>query len=126
MARAKDTRKAPGGSAAAAAVDAADTAPGLGSALSACAEGSRLLLRAQPKAGSNEIAGLREGRLLVRVTAAPEDGKANAAIIKLLSKALSIPASAMEISAGQTSRDKTLTIYGYAPGEIQLQGELKL
>ncbi len=88
--------------------------------LSACPEGSRLLLRAQPKAGANEIAGLRDGRLLVRVTAAPEDGKANAAIIKLLSKGLGIPASSMEISAGQTSRDKTVTIHGYALGDVKL------
>ncbi|MCC7477031.1 DUF167 domain-containing protein [bacterium] len=82
--------------------------------------GCRLLLRAQPRAGRDEIAGLREGRLLVRVTAAPEDGKANSAIIRLLSKALGIPASSMEISSGQSSRDKTLSIHGYGPEEIVL------
>ena len=50
----------------------------------------------------------------------PVDGKANAAIIKLLSKSLGIPVSSMEISSGQTSRDKTLLISGYAPEEISL------
>lgn len=50
--------------------------------------------------------------LKVRITAAPEDGKANKAIIKYLAKEWGIPASQMEITRGDTSRRKTLAVYG--------------
>jgi uncharacterized protein (TIGR00251 family) len=88
--------------------------------LTEIAGGVRLALRVTPRAGRNEIAGVRHGRLLVKVTAAPEGGKANAAAIKLLSKAWRIPASAFEVTAGATSRDKTLTIRGVTVAELQL------
>lgn len=82
--------------------------------------GLRLLVRATPKASRNELGAVRNGRLLVRVTAAPEDGKANAAVIKLLSKAWRIPASAFELIGGATSREKTFLIRGARSDQIQL------
>jgi len=48
----------------------------------------------------------------VKVTAPPDKGKANAAVVKLLSKALKLPKSAFEITAGETARLKTLRIDG--------------
>jgi uncharacterized protein (TIGR00251 family) len=83
-------------------------------------DGVRLALRVTPKAGRNEIAGVRDGRLLVKVTAAPEGGKANAAVIKLLSKAWRLPASAFAVTSGATARDKILTIQGATPDQIPL------
>ncbi len=50
--------------------------------------------------------------LRVRVTAAPEDGKANAALIALLAKAWRLPKTAFSIAAGDTSRLKRLHIAG--------------
>jgi len=88
--------------------------------LTETADGVRLLLRVTPKAGRNEIAGVRDGRLLVKVTAAPEGSKANAAVIKLLSKAWRLPASAFEITSGAAARDKTLTIRGVTVEQLQL------
>jgi uncharacterized protein (TIGR00251 family) len=90
------------------------------SPLSEADEGVRLRVRAVPKAGRNEVAGVRNGRLLVRVTAAPEDGKANTAIVKLLSKTWSLPASAIELTAGATSRDKTFLLRGVSAADIPL------
>lgn len=49
-------------------------------------------------------------RLKVQVTAAPERGKANAAVIEVLAKALGIPKSAIRLTAGQTSPLKTVEI----------------
>jgi uncharacterized protein YggU (UPF0235/DUF167 family) len=46
----------------------------------------------------------------VRVTAAPEDGKANAAVIALLAKALGVPRSALAIVRGATARDKIIRL----------------
>jgi len=80
--------------------------------LSETPEGVRLELRVTPRAGRNELVGVREGRLQVKVTAAPEDGKANAAVIKLLAKLWKVPQSAFEIAAGHSSRDKSLLLHG--------------
>lgn len=90
------------------------------SPLTEAADGVRLLVRAMPKAGRNEIAGIRNGRLVVRVTAAPEHGKANAAIVKLLSKTWGLPASAFELTAGATARDKTFLLRGVSAADITL------
>jgi uncharacterized protein len=77
-------------------------------------------LRVTPRAGRNEIGAVRDGRLLVKVTAAPEDGKANAAVIKLLSKAWHVPATSMEIIHGETSREKTLLLRGVTLDDLPL------
>ena len=63
-----------------------------------------------PKSGRNEISGWRGGELLLKVTAPPEDGKANAAVCKLLAKALGVPKSAVCVTRGETSRHKTVGI----------------
>ncbi|MEX0922332.1 MAG: DUF167 family protein [Rhodovibrionaceae bacterium] len=72
-------------------------------------------LKLQPGAGRNAIAGIEslagERRVVkVKVTAPPEDGKANAAAIALLAKAWELPKSRLAIVAGRTARLKTLEI----------------
>ncbi len=71
-----------------------------------------LHVHATPKSGRDEIAGWRGGELSVRVTAPPEDGKANAAVCKLLAKALGVPKSAVSVTRGETSRHKTVEVEG--------------
>ena len=80
----------------------------------------RLEVRVTPRAGTNRIGEVRNGRLLVKVTAAPEDGKANRAVIKLLAKAWRLPASSFEVIAGATSREKSLLVHGATPADIKL------
>jgi uncharacterized protein (TIGR00251 family) len=70
-----------------------------------------------PKAGKDEISGivqLSDGRtvLAVRVKALPQDGKANAALLRLFSRALGLPLNAVKLEAGATSRLKTLSLRG--------------
>jgi uncharacterized protein len=72
-----------------------------------------------PKSARDEITGieqLADGRtvLKVRVRAVPQDGEANAALIRLLAKTLHISASAVRIEAGASSRLKTLHLQGDA------------
>lgn len=70
-----------------------------------------LRVRVTPRSGRNEVAGVRDdGVLLVRVTAPPQDGKANDALCKLLAKELGVPKSAVSVTRGQASRDKTVTV----------------
>lgn len=78
-------------------------------------EGCRLLVRLTPKSSRDAVEGidtLSDGRacLKVRVRAVPEKGKANAQLVKVLSKIIGIPASAIRIGTGATSRLKTVHI----------------
>ncbi|NLS05662.1 DUF167 domain-containing protein [Rhizobium sp. P32RR-XVIII] len=77
----------------------------------------RLAIRLTPNGGRDAIDGIEtEGdgasHLKARVTAVPEKGKANKALIALLSKALGIPKSSIELISGDTSRKKILRIEG--------------
>lgn len=73
------------------------------------APGTVLELRVTPKASRNEIREV-EGQIRVYVTTVPENGKANEAVVKLLSKALGVPKSRLTLVRGATSRDKAFRI----------------
>jgi uncharacterized protein (TIGR00251 family) len=72
----------------------------------------RIQVRVQPRARKDEVASERNGRLVVRITAPPVDGKANAALRKLLAKRLGVPASAVTVVRGEASRDKLVEVEG--------------
>ena len=72
----------------------------------------RLSVKVTPKSSSGRIQGWEGEVLRIAVTAAPEDGKANKAVIALLAKTLKVPKSAIDIASGETSRHKTLLIDG--------------
>lgn len=74
--------------------------------------GVRFQLRVAPRASRNALGGVHDGALKVRVTAPPVDGAANAAIAKLLSKALGVSKRAVRIVSGETSRTKTVEVRG--------------
>ncbi|HWV00045.1 MAG TPA: DUF167 family protein [Devosia sp.] len=82
--------------------------------------GVTLSLRVTPNAGSDRIEG-RELRadgdavLRLRVAAVPDKGKANAAAVALLAKALGVPKSAIRLVAGETARSKVVEIAGDGP-----------
>jgi uncharacterized protein len=78
---------------------------------------ARLAVRLTPRGGRDRIDGWARddaGRtyLKVRVSAPPVDGEANAALVKLIARALKLPASAVRIAAGETARIKQLEIDG--------------
>ncbi|WP_298726609.1 DUF167 family protein [uncultured Ferrovibrio sp.] len=80
-------------------------------------DGLRLFVRLTPKSGRDAVEGLKPtadggAELAAKVTAVPEKGKANAALIKLLSKALKLPGGRFEIVAGETDRHKQILIHG--------------
>ncbi len=79
----------------------------------------RFEVRLTPNAGRDEMSGIgadADGKphLKVRVTAIPEKGKANKALIALLSKSLRVPKGSIAIVSGETSRVKTVEIAGDA------------
>ncbi len=67
-------------------------------------------MRVQPKARRNEIVEQPDGGWRVRVTAAPEGGAANRAVIALLADALGVAPSRLELVRGATSRDKLFRV----------------
>ena len=78
------------------------------------ARNGELTVRVTPNAGDNSISMPGEdapsGILSIRVTATPENGKANAAVLKLLAKALGLPGTSLVIVRGSNSRTKTIAI----------------
>ncbi|MDX1425415.1 MAG: DUF167 family protein [Kiloniellales bacterium] len=87
--------------------------------------GLRLAVRLQPGAAKTALGGLvtgADGRemLAARVTAPPEGGRANAALIAALAKTWRLPKGAFEIVSGRAERNKTLLVAG-DPAALQAQ-----
>lgn len=71
-------------------------------------------MRVIPRASADEIAGVRGGALLVRVTAPPLDGRANDALCRLIAKRLRVPAGSVSVVRGARSRDKLVGVEGHS------------
>jgi uncharacterized protein (TIGR00251 family) len=74
--------------------------------------GVRIDIRVMPRAPRTAIEGVRDGRLIVRVTAPPVDDAANDAVVAAVASALDVPRRAIRIVSGGSSRNKTLEIAG--------------
>jgi len=71
-----------------------------------------LSVRVQPGARSDVFVGLRDGAIIVRVSAPPREGRANEAVRRLLAGALGVRASRVTILRGGRARDKLVVIDG--------------
>ena len=78
-----------------------------------------IAIRVQPRAGRDEIAGERDGAIVVRVKAPPEGGRANRAVVKLLARRLGVPQSAVEIARGAAAREKLVRVEGVEDAEAR-------
>ncbi len=81
------------------------------------ADGVRLAVRVTPRAARSAVQGIEidargQAWLAVRLTAPPESGKANAALIKLLAKRWRLPASDFRLVSGATARRKVVHVQG--------------
>ncbi len=83
------------------------------------AEGCVLPVRAQPGARRAGVQGEQNGALKVAVTAPPEDGRANQALLEVLREVLKLKRSQVELLSGQTSRDKRFLIRGVDREELR-------
>jgi uncharacterized protein len=73
---------------------------------------ARLRLRVQASAQHDEVVAVRNGVLVIRVTAPAVEGRANEALRRLVAKRLGVPKSAITIVRGHHSRDKLIEIDG--------------
>jgi uncharacterized protein (TIGR00251 family) len=80
---------------------------------------ARLTLRVAPGAASTAVVGRHGNGWKLRVAAAPENGKANAAVVRLLAEVLDVPERDVAIVSGLGSRDKTVALTGIGDDEIE-------
>jgi uncharacterized protein (TIGR00251 family) len=83
------------------------------------AEGAILPVRAKPGAKQNALLGEHGGALRVSVTAAPEGGRANEAIVVLLAEVWKLKRAQITLISGASSRSKRFLIRGMAPEELR-------
>ncbi len=79
----------------------------------------RLNVRLTPRASRDAIAGFEGETLRVRVAAPPVEGRANQALTRLLARRLRLPRGAVRIVAGQTSRNKIVTVEDLDAAELR-------
>jgi uncharacterized protein (TIGR00251 family) len=77
------------------------------------------------RASRSEIVGAHDGALRVRVAAPPVNGAANEELVRMLAGAFKVSRSAVEITAGQTSRLKEVAVSGIAPDMLMAFGPVK-
>lgn len=79
---------------------------------------ARISVRVQPKARRAGVAVSEAGVITVKISAPPERGKANAAVIEAVANALGVAPSVLKIVRGSTSRDKVLVVEGLTQDEV--------
>jgi uncharacterized protein YggU (UPF0235/DUF167 family) len=82
------------------------------------AQGSILPVKAKPGARTNAVQGTHDGALRVAVSVAPEAGKANEAVIKVLADTLGISRARITLISGASSRAKRFLIAGLPPNVL--------
>jgi uncharacterized protein (TIGR00251 family) len=80
---------------------------------------ARLAVKVVPRAARSEIVGWMGDSLRVRVAAAPERGRANAALIDLLADVLGLPRQQIRVASGQTATRKLIDIDGVDASELR-------
>ncbi len=76
-------------------------------------------VKVTPRASRDEIAGMRDGVLGVRVTAPPVDDAANKAVVKLIAKRVGVAKGRVRIASGARGRRKRIEIEGAGPRELE-------
>jgi uncharacterized protein (TIGR00251 family) len=78
-----------------------------------------LEIRLQPRGGRDQVMGERDGAVLIRISAPPVDGKANAALIAFVAKTVGVPKGSVVIIRGETSRTKVIRVAGRAAADVR-------
>jgi uncharacterized protein len=82
-------------------------------------EGVRFRVRLQPRASRDEIVGVLDGALRIRLHAPPVDGAANEALVAFLADRLSVPRRDVRIVTGASSRMKTIEVAGVTAADVE-------
>ena len=82
-------------------------------------EGARISVRVQPGASKEEVLGYAGGLLRVRVSAPPQEGRANKAMVDLPARVLGVRRSQVTVLRGAQSRNKVLLVEGLSQGRME-------
>ncbi|MGE5753742.1 MAG: DUF167 domain-containing protein [Deltaproteobacteria bacterium] len=77
-----------------------------------------LTVHVVPRSSKEEVAGLVEGAVRVRLTAPAVENRANEALVRFLSRVLDVPRRQVEVVAGQRGRRKIVRIHGATKKEV--------
>jgi uncharacterized protein len=86
---------------------------------SQCGRTLTFAVRVTARASRSVIDGEHDGALRARIAAPPVEGAANRELVKLLAKLFKLPQSAVEIIAGNNSKNKTIRIHGADPATLE-------
>lgn len=89
----------------------------MSSCISQCDNGIELRVKVVPGASRDRIVGMLGDSLKVQVSAAPERGKANAAVAKLLADRLGVSTNAVTLVCGAGSPQKVFAIHGVSSAD---------
>lgn len=82
------------------------------------ANSARINVYVQPRASKTAVAGMHGGCVKIRLAAPPVDGAANAALIEFVAEQVGVAKSRVRITAGLTSRRKTIEVDGVTTEEL--------
>lgn len=82
-------------------------------------ESIRFAVRLTPRAGANQVDGVVDGILRVRVAAAPVDDAANRAMVRLLARELDVAPGSVRIIGGATGRTKVVAVAGVQAARLR-------
>lgn len=92
--------------------------PPNGLRISPTKDGASLAVKVVPRASREELAGVQQGALRIRLTAPPVEGAANQALVAFVAKLLGVPKGDVEILSGHGSRRKVVGVQGLVPREV--------
>ena len=78
-------------------------------------------LRVTPRSHRNQVVGLREGMVALRLQAPPVDGAANAALLAYVAELLAVPRSSVQLIRGHSSRQKWVAVAGWSAADLRAQ-----
>ena len=76
-------------------------------------------VRVQPRAARDGVVGEHDGAIKLRISAPPVDGRANEACRRLIAKLAGVSPAAVEIIAGESSKDKVIRVYGSTAAHLR-------
>ena len=78
-----------------------------------------LAVRVTPRSSRNQVLGLRDGVVAIKLQAPPVDGAANAALLAYVAEQLGVPRREVTLVRGDTSRSKWIAVKGLSAKDLQ-------
>ena len=73
----------------------------------------------QPRGSRNQVVGVRDAAIVIKLQAPPVDGAANAALLRFVAERLSVPPRSVVLLRGHTSRRKQIAVQGWCAAAVR-------